>query len=396
MDVTARIRMAFLLCLLAAAQQALADEPAARRSQLTLDDLRTFTDVFDQLRSNFVEEIDDATLLRAAIEGMVSELDAYSEFMDADEFRALDDAARGRKGGIGAVVMIQQRRLVVQSVLPDGPASRAGMAPGDIILAIDGQPVRGRQLSSSIDALHGEPGSEVSLRLRSGDGTERGLTLTRSDLPVVSVTGEWLEPGYALLKIAHFHQSTDLEFQQQLETLREAAESPLRGIVLDLRQNLGGVLQAAVSIADGFLDAGLIVNTRSRYAATQLEFQAREGQWATNIPLAVLVDAATASSSEVLAAALQDHGRAVIIGSRTYGKGVVQSILRLRNGAALRLTTAHYFTPNGRSLQGSGVEPDIPADETDPRSLALEWLRSAAADRLPDEDALSAARPAGG
>jgi carboxyl-terminal processing protease len=364
---TARCRcLTLLLCLAAVPHQIVAEENPAGQAQLSLDELRTFTDVFQQLRENYIEEMDDATLLRAAIHGMVGELDAYSSFIDADEFRALEESAKGRKGGIGAAVMIQQRRLIVQSVLEEGPADQAGIAPGDIITAVDGQLVRGRKLASSIEALHGEPGSKLTLRVLSRGQGERELSLERSDLPVVSVSGEWLAPGFGLLRITHFHQG----------------ERPLQGLILDLRQNLGGVLQSAVAIADGFLDSGLIVNTHSRYPATRLEFQAREGQWVDNVPLAILVDGATASSSEVLAAALQDHQRAAVIGTRTLGKGSIQSILRLRSGAALRLTTAHYFTPSGRSLQDDGIEPNIIAlKDDDPQALALDWLRSAAADR---------------
>jgi carboxyl-terminal processing protease len=348
------------------------------RTQLLLDDLRTFTDVFQQLRSNYIEEIDDATLLRAAIHGMVSELDPYSSYIEAEEYRALDDSSRGRHGGIGAEVMIQQRRLVILAVREDGPAQQAGILPGDVITAVDDRPVRGRKLSESIAALQGEPGSEVTLRVRSGKDAARELTLTRAYAPVSSVTSEWLEPGIALLKISHFHADSGVEFREKMERLGRTGEAPMRGLIIDLRQNLGGVLQAAVEIADGFLESGLIVNTRSRYAATRLEFHAREGQWAAAVPLAVLVDMATASASEVLAGALQDQGRAVVIGNRTYGKGSVQSVLKLRNGAALRLTTALYFTPSGRSLQNEGIQPDITTDVAeDAKARALEWIREA-------------------
>lgn len=381
MIATGRICLAVMLCLATMPCPAAGDENHGGQAQLSLDDLRTFTDVFEQLRSHYIDELDDSSLLRAAIHGMVGELDEYSSFIDADEFRALDDAARGRKGGIGAVVMIQQRRLIVQSVLQGSPADQAGIRPGDIITAVDGRPVRGRKLAASIEALQGEPGSKLTLRVLSGSQAEREHQLVRADLPVVSVHGEWLAPGYGVLRITHFHQTTDTEAREQLGRLERSGEGPLRGLVLDLRQNLGGVLQSAVAIADGFLDRGLIVNTRSRYPATRLEFQAQEGQWTTDIPLVVLVDGATASSSEVLAAALQDHERAAIVGTHTFGKGSIQSVLRLRNGSALRLTTAHYFTPSGRSLQNAGIEPDIvAAEQDDPRSVALDWLRSAARD----------------
>jgi carboxyl-terminal processing protease len=365
-----------ILLLASAATSAWPDEQPGPTSQLTLADLRTFTDVFEQIRQNYIEEIDDETLLRAAIRGMVAETDSHSSFIDEDEFAALDQDTRGRKGGIGATVMIQQRMLVVESVQEGGPAQQAGIGPGDVILAIDGQAVRGRLLADSIEALGGEPGTELELRFLSKGRPSREVTLTRAWVPVSSVRSEWLEPGIALFRITRFQSDTHLEFHQQLEQLL-AGGTPLRGILIDLQHNLGGELQSAVTIADGFLDEGLIVNTRSRYKATQLEYHAHRGQWAGNVPVAILVDAFTASASEVMTAALQDHRRALVVGAKTYGKGSIQSILRLRNGSALRLTTAHYFTPSGRSLEGNGIEPDILSEDgEDRRKQALEWIRS--------------------
>lgn len=370
------------LCLLTLCLQAwtaTADEPDPAATQLTLADLRTFTDVFEQLRRNYIEEIDDATLLQAAIHGMLDETDSYSSFIDAEAFRELDDSSRGRVGGIGADIVPSDRRLVVQSVQPGSPAEQAGMRPGDVIVTIDGRAVRGRKLSESIDALQGDAGTEVVLRVKPVDAKTREMTLTRAWVPTTSVRSEWLEPGFAYLNISHFHQDSHLELHEHLKQLQAPGQPPLRGIVLDLRHNLGGVLQSAVAIADGFLDEGLIVNTQSRYPATQLEYHAHPGQWTEDVPLVVLVDGSTASSSEVLAGALQDHERARIIGSRTFGKGSIQSVMNLRNGAALRLTTARYFTPSGTSLQDQGIEPDqVTARDSDPRAQALDWLRSAA------------------
>ncbi len=272
---------------------ATASGEAEEAAQLTLQDLRTFTDVFEQLRRNYIEEIDDKTLLQAAMRGMVSETtDGYSAFIDEEEFRVLDSVSRGESDSI-------------------------------------------------------------------------------------SVHSEWAGPNIAYLGISHFHQDTHLEFREKLKQFQRPEGAPLAGIILDLRGNLGGTLQSAVAIADGFLDDGMIVNTRSRYPATQLEFHAHPGQWVDDTPLAVLVDRSTASASEVLAGALRDHGRARIIGQQTYGKGSIQSILHLRNGSALKLTTALYFTPSGQSLQGQGIEPDITTGEgEDAREQALDSLQA--------------------
>lgn len=353
-----------------------AEEPE-RPAQLTLDDLRTFTDVFEQIRRNYIDEIDDATLLDAAIHGMVGATDGYSSFIDENEFRALQQNTRGEAGGIGATVMIQKRLLVVQSVHRSGPADRAGMRAGDVITDIDGEPVRGRRLAEAIDALEGAPGSAVALGVLRRDTEPRIITLVRESIPVASVFGEWVEPGIARLRITHFHQHTHEEFQQQLQALTGENGSGVDGLLLDLRENLGGELQSAIHIADGFLEAGLVTETQSRYPATQLTFHAQPGEWLPGVPVAILVDALTASSSEVLAAALQDHGRALVVGAQTYGKGTVQSVMRLRNGSALRLTTARFYTPQGRSLQDQGIQPDIEtADAAESEREALNWLKS--------------------
>ncbi|MGA0264399.1 MAG: S41 family peptidase [Lysobacterales bacterium] len=357
MKLTRYFLLTACLVLLTAPQTQAQSEPG-QVSQLTLDDLRTFTDVFEQIRSNYIDEIGDAELLRAAIRGMLSETDGYSTFIDEEAFQALDRNTRGHDGGIGALVIIQKHMLVVSSVQKGGPADRAGLDAGDRITAVDGIPVRGRSLADSIDALNGNPGSVVQVTALSPGQDAREIELTRESFPVASVSGEWLESGIGKINISHFHQNTHREFQDQLQALQSDGAS-LDALIIDLQHNLGGALQSAVSIADGFLDDGLIARTRSRYPSTQMEFHANEGQWTDDIPLALLVDEKTASASEVMAAALQDHGRATVIGTRTYGKGSIQSVLNLRNGSALRLTTAIYYTPDGHSLQERGIEPDI-------------------------------------
>lgn len=346
-------------------------DPAAN---LTLEDLRTFTEVFNQVRSHYVEELDERALLRAAIEGMVMQLDPWSEFMDAEQFRNFDNSSEGRYGGIGVRVVVRERRIFIEAVLPDSPAQQAGILAGDLLLAIDGQAVRGRRLNESVDALLGEPGTEIALRLQTPGQAARELALERAYVPVPSVYRKLVDQDVGAFHISHFTRHSHEELREGIDELQARLGRPLTGIILDLRGNPGGVVSPSVEIADGFLDQGLIVYTRSRYAPTRIEISARQGQWITETPLVVLVDEQTASAAEVLAGALQDNDRATIIGSRTFGKGSIQSVLALRNGSALKLTTARYFTPSGRVIEDQGIEPDLilpPApdsDQVDPSS----------------------------
>ncbi len=325
----------------------------------TLDDLRTFSDVFGLVRSSYVDEVPGGQLLDAALQGMVASLDPHSAYLPPDAFQTEDDYAKGREGGIGVVLEIDEGRLRVDEVVPDGPAWLAGVQAGDLVLAVDGRKVRGRRLTRSIEALDGPPGSEVTVRFRTGQMRARDLTLTRAYVPAPSVRAELRPGGVALLTIERFHLASATEFERRLTALMEQAGDDLSGIVIDLRDNLGGVIRPAAEIVDGFLDEGLVVYTRGRYPASRLEYQALPGQWAAGVPLVVLVNGQSASASEIVAAALQDHERALLVGERTYGKGTVQSIVELRNGSALKLTTARYYTPSGRTFDGTGIEPDV-------------------------------------
>jgi carboxyl-terminal processing protease len=332
---------------------------------VSLDELRAFSDVFGMVRKHYVDEVQAEELLDAALQGMIASLDSHSSYLPPDAFQAQDDGAKGRKGGIGVVPVIDKGRLRVNHVIPDGPAWLAGVRSGDLVLAVDGRKVRGRRLDRSIQALDGPPGTEVTVRFRSDQMPARDLTLQRVSLPARSVRGELLPGGIALLTLDRFTIATTGEFERRLDSLREQAGERLSGLVIDLRNNLGGVIKPAAEIADGFLDEGLVVYTRGRYPASQLEYQALPGQWAPDVPLVVLVNGQSASASEILAGALRDHERALLVGARTYGKGTVQSIVELRNGSALKLTTARYYTPSGKSFDGRGIDPDvfIPAEE---------------------------------
>lgn len=343
----------------AIAQQAKTEAQITPAVQLTIDDLRTFTDVFSQIRSNYIDEIDDHSLLVAGIEGMLSKLDPWSVFLDAQRSQQLDDSSMGRYGGIGVSLDLRNWRMRVDSVTPGGPAQKAGISAGDLITAVGGKPVRGRKLFESTEALTGEPGSEVNVRFKSSGRASRDVTMVREFIPVSSVISELLDGGTAYFQVSHFHSSTHTELQSLIANLFNDDSTQPKQIIIDLRGNGGGVVLPAIEIADGFLDEGMIVYTQGRYQASLLNFQAHPGQWASGVPIAILVDGQTASASEVFTGAMKDHGRAVIIGEKTFGKGAIQSIFKLRNGSMLKLTTAHYFTPLGTTIHEKGIEPDI-------------------------------------
>ncbi|MEE8496131.1 MAG: S41 family peptidase [Xanthomonadales bacterium] len=340
--------------------------PGAGDTQLTLGDLRTFTDVFSQIRRNYVEEVDDRTLLIAAINGMLSELDPHSSYLPADDYKQLNDSAHGRYSGIGVDVGIQRQKIVIRNVITASPADRGGINPGDIITAIDGNPVKDRLLQNSIDEIQGKPGSTVTLTVLAPDpdAKERKVELIREYINIPSLSFELLDQQYGYFRISFFHRNSATDLEESLQSIKQDG-IVLRGLIIDLRNNPGGVLQPAVEMADGFLDEGLIVTTKGRNASMQLEFRASKGEWLPGIPLIVLVDRGSASASEVLAGALQDHGRALIVGERTFGKGSVQSILPLRNGSGIKLTTARYYTPSGRSIQAEGIRPDLVVEQVE-------------------------------
>ncbi len=352
-------------------------EGTPTRAQLSLDDLRTFTDVFNQVRNNYVEELDDHVLMNAAIRGMLSELDPHSSYMEPDEFRQLTDDSRGRYSGIGVEIEVQNNLVKIAYVIDGGAAEKAGVVVGDVITSIDNVDLRKQNLQQAIDSLRGEAGSTVEITVRHENGEVSDLKLVRDFVEVASVFSRPVDVDYGYFQITHFTRKTADELLEQIEYMQSNHQGSLKGVVLDLRSNPGGVLVPAVTIADGFLDDGLIVTTRGR-AENQLEYTAKPGQWLKDTPVVVLVDGSTASASEVLAGALQDHGRALIIGEKTFGKGSVQSVLNLRNGSGIRLTTSRYYTPSGRSIQAEGIQPDVEitgvqlVENTDPRKREVD------------------------
>jgi carboxyl-terminal processing protease len=359
--------------------------PHSEAAQLTLDDLRTFTDVFSQVRRNYVEEVDDKTLLNAAINGMLSELDPHSDYLPEKNFKRLDETTQGHYSGIGVDVRIEDQTIVVKSVIVPSPADAAGINPGDVILSVDGQPVKGRFLRDSIDALTGEPGTTVSLEIEPVDGEIKTVEIVREYVTIPTISFQLLDKQYGYFRVAVFNRNSASHLEESLASIRQDGIL-LRGLIIDLRNNPGGVLQQAVLMADGFLQQGLIVSTRGRNSTMQMEFSAKEGEWLPGTPVIVLVDRGTASASEVFAGALQDHGRALIVGERTFGKGSVQSVLPLRNGAGIKLTTARYYTPSGRSIQAEGIRPDIVVEPIELVDTEDERIREADLDRHLEND----------
>jgi carboxyl-terminal processing protease len=327
---------------------------------LPLDDLRTFAEVFGRIKSDYVEDVDDRELLASAIRGMLGGLDPHSSYLDPDAYRELRVGTTGEFGGLGIEVGMEDGFVKVIAPIDDTPAQRAGMQAGDLIVRIDGKPVKGLSLSEAVALMRGKPGSKIELTVvREGEGNPIRVSIVRDIIKVASVKSRTLEQGYGYLRVSNFQARTTEDLLEAVAELKADNADGLKGVVLDLRNNPGGVLNAAVGVSDAFLDGGLIVYTMGRDEEAKLEFKAGPNDVLDGAPLAVLVNGGSASASEIVAGALQDQGRAVIMGEKTFGKGSVQTIVPIDDRTALKLTTARYYTPSGRSIQAMGIEPDI-------------------------------------
>ncbi len=331
---------------------------------LPLDELRTFTEVFSKIKSDYVEDVADKKLLEDAIGGMLAGLDPHSTYLDPEGYKDVRIGTEGQFGGLGIEVTMENGFVKVISPIEDTPAARAGLQPGDLIVRLDDQAVKGMSLSDAVKLMRGKPGSDITLTVvREGENKPLKITVTRAVIKIRSVKSRLLEPGYGYIRITQFQANTTKNMKTALSKLEKENGGKLKGVVLDLRNNPGGVLNAAVSVSDAFLKKGIIVYTEGRVADSKLTFEAQPDQVLEGAPLVVLVNGGSASASEIVAGALQDNGRAVIMGTKTFGKGSVQTIMPMSNGAALKLTTARYFTPSGRSIQATGIEPDIVTEQ---------------------------------
>lgn len=325
---------------------------------IPLDDLRRFVEILNRVKQGYVGDISDKKLLDNAMHGMVDGLDPHSAYLDADEFKQLTVSTTGQFGGLGLKVQMDNGYLKVVAPIDDTPASRAGIQPGDLIVRVDDKPVKGMPLAESIHTMRGKAGTSVSLTLvREGQDQPIELTLERADIQVESVKSRLLAPGYGYIRITQFTGETAEGMTHALDTL--TAKGPLKGLVLDLRNNPGGILDAAVDVVDDFVDSGTIVSIKGRAADINQDFKATDGDRLNGAPIVALVNQGSASAAEIVAGALQDDHRAVIMGQRTFGKGSVQTVIPLADGAALKITTARYYTPSGRSIQAEGIEPDV-------------------------------------
>ncbi len=331
------------------------------QSRLPLEDLRAFTEVMERIKQAYVEKIDDKTLLENAIHGMLNGLDPHSAYLAPDDFRELEENTSGEFGGLGIEVGLEDGFIKVVSPIDDTPAAKAGIQAGDLIIKLDDSSVKGMSLSESVEKMRGMVGTPVRLTIvREGEEKPLEITLERAVIRIQSVKTKSLAPGYGYVRISQFQTDTGKELIEALNKLN-AKEGQLHGLVLDLRNNPGGVLQAAVAVTDAFIRDGLIVYTKGRIPNSELRFNATKNDPSRGVPLVVLINGGSASASEIVAGALQDHNRAVLLGTNSFGKGSVQTVLPLNvdSTKGIKLTTALYYTPDGRSIQAEGIQPDI-------------------------------------
>ncbi|MCJ7746854.1 MAG: S41 family peptidase [Desulfobacterales bacterium] len=329
-------------------------------SNSTYEELKVFTDVLGLLQKEYVEEKDSKDLIYGAIKGMLETLDPHSAFMPPNVYKEMQEETKGRFEGLGLEITIKEGVLAVVSPIEDTPASKAGILAGDQILKIDGELTKNLTLMESVKRLRGAKGTKVTITImREGFTKPKDFTLVRDVIPIRSVRHELLEKNYGYIRVSQFQDKTDSEFDKHLKALEEESKGALKGLILDLRNNPGGLLDQAVKVSDRFLESGLIVSMEGRKEDQKMKFHAHSQGTISPYPLIVLINGGSASGAEIVAGAIQDHGRGILLGTQTFGKGSVQTIFPLKDGSGMRLTTARYFTPNGRSIQAKGIVPDI-------------------------------------
>lgn len=387
------------LNLLAAAAMAcgiLAAGPAAAQSNAsggaadTYKQLELFGTVLERIRANYVEEVSDEELIKAAINGMLSSLDPHSSYLDETDRKRLDVDTKGEFGGLGIEVTMENGFVKVVSPIDDTPAAKAGLQPNDLIIALDGKSVRGMALTDAVERMRGKVGEKIVLTVRRGDEAPFDVDVIR-DVIKVSPVRSRVEDNIGYIRITSFNRQTEGNVAKAVDELKAEIGDDLQGFILDLRNNPGGLLDQAIAVSDAFLDKGEIVSTRGREKDAAQRHNAREGDIIDGMPLVVLINGGSASASEIVAGALQDHGRAILVGQKSFGKGSVQTVQRVPGHGAIRLTIARYYTPSGRSIQAKGIDPDIdvpPArvEAIDVSSRRREADLDGALDRSEEED----------
>jgi len=372
---TAASALAFLFLVGPVQAQSTADAQAQVKNQADTYRLLTlFGDVFERVRGEYVEEVSDKELIEAAISGMLTNLDPHSSYLNADSFQDMQVQTRGRFGGLGIEVTMENGLVKVVSPIDDTPATRAGLQPGDYITHLDGKAVLGLSLSEAVELMRGKVGTDIRLTVRRPDVEPFDVTLTRAVIPIRTVRSH-TEKDIAYVRISSFSQPTADGLTKAMNKMKEELGDNFKGVVLDLRNNPGGLLDQAVAVSDAFLEQGEIVSTRTRKKEEHQRFNARPGDLADGKPIVVLINGGSASASEIVAGALQDHQRAVILGTKSFGKGSVQTIVPLGRYGAMRLTTARYYTPSGRSIQAVGIDPDIEVEQARIEALTQRQTR---------------------
>ena len=347
---------------------------------LPIEDLRAFSEIFGKIKSDYVEPVEDKKLITEAINGMLAGLDPHSSYLDNEAFKELQVGTQGEFGGLGIEVGMEDGFVKVVAPIEDTPAFKAGVKSGDLVIKLDDTPVKGMTLNEAVKKMRGKPGTDITLTIvRKGEAKPLTLTLTRAVIKIKSVKHKLVEPGYGYVRITQFQEHTGENLVSALKDLDTQNKGGLKGLVLDLRNDPGGLLNTAVGVSGAFLKSGELVvytdgrtedakmrltNTREHYLRMgESDYLRNLPTWARTVPLVVLVNGGSASASEIVAGALQDHKRALVVGTQSFGKGSVQTIIPLNNGTAIKLTTARYYTPSGRSIQAKGIEPDIVVEE---------------------------------
>jgi carboxyl-terminal processing protease len=332
---------------------------ATSNSTETYKQLNLFGEVFERVRAEYVDDVSDDSLVESAINGMLTSLDPHSNYLNTKNFNDMKVQTRGEFGGLGIEVSMENGLVKVVSPIDDTPAARAGLKPGDLITHLDGDPVQGMTLPEAVEKMRGPVSSEIKLTIRREGKDPFDVKLIRATIKIQSVRSHLEGDNIAYIRITTFNEQTDVGLNNAMKNLKQQAGGKLLGVILDLRNDPGGLLDQAVAVADAFLEKGEIVSTRGRRSEDAQRYNARPGDIAAGLPVAVLINGGSASASEIVAGALQDHHRAILLGTRSFGKGSVQTIIPLPGHGAMRLTTARYYTPSGRSIQAKGIDPDI-------------------------------------